>query len=229
MGLNEKFFTSFSEPAPETDEILHLDAKNTSSYSGSGSAWNDLSGNQTASAISSASFDSTAPKSLNFPSSYTTLPYNTTFSEFSFYAWVKPSSNAATYRAVLGKWWDGSNRCLMFSNLNSTMIVDIAYSDSNADHVFTGTSSLTLNDWNFIAVTWKNGEGLTININNNTDTFSINKSINSNTNYWYIGNQDSRILNQFQGKISELKMWDEKITGTELTSIYNSTKATFGL
>lgn len=227
MGLNEKFFTS-AETAPETDEILHLDAKDTASYS-SGSTWYDLSGNGNNGSINSASLDSGPPKALNFPSSYTTLPYNTTFTEFSFYAWVKPNTNANSYRNVLGKWWDGSDRSFIFANSGSIMKVDIAYADSNTDHIFDSTTGLTLNDWNFVAFTWKDNEGLTINVNNNTDTFSINKQVRSNTNSWYIGNQDSRIINQFQGKISELKMWDEKITEAELSSIYNSTKATFGL
>lgn len=45
MGLNEKFFASSSCNPSATGLQLFLDASDTSSYSGTGSTWSDLSGN----------------------------------------------------------------------------------------------------------------------------------------------------------------------------------------
>ena len=159
---------------------------------------------------------------------YITLPFNTTFSEFSFHAWVNPDSTIGDYHAILGKWWDGSNRSFFLTGLNQILKVDLAYSDSNTDNIF-GSTALPDATWSFVCVTWKNYEGLTLTVNDTTETFSINKAIRSNTNSWYIGNQDSRIIKQWDGKISQCKMYDKKLSPTEITAAYNATKSAYGL
>ena len=159
---------------------------------------------------------------------YITLPFNTTLSEFSFHAWVRPDSTTGDYHAILGKWWDGSNRSFFLTGRDQILKADIAYTDSNADNIF-GSTALPDATWSFVCVTWRNYEGLTLTVNDTTETFSINKAIRSNTNSWYIGNQDSRVVKLWDGRISECKMYDNKLSSTEITEIFNATKSAYGL
>jgi hypothetical protein len=165
---------------------------------------------------------------FNGSNQYVTLPFNTTLNEFSFHAWVRPDSTTGDYHTILGKWWDGSNRSFFLTGINQILKVDIAYTDSNTDNIF-GTTSLPDLTWSFVCVTWKNYEGLTLTVNDTTETFSINKAIRSNTNSWYIGNQDSRLIKMWDGKISKCKMYDKKLSSTEITEIFNDTKSAYGL
>lgn len=177
--------------------------------------------------ISGAVWDPAGYFDFDGSNDYVQLPFNTTFSEFSFHAWVRPDSTTSDYHAILGKWWDGSNRGFFLTGVNEILKVDIAYTDSNTDHLF-GSTALPNGVWSFVCVTWKNYEGLTLTVNDTTETHSINKAIRSNTNSWYIGNQDSRIIKLWDGRISECRMYDKKLSAEEITSLYDSTKETYG-
>jgi len=177
--------------------------------------------------ITGADWNSAGHFVFNGSSDYVKLPFNRTLNEFSFHAWVRPDSTTGDYHAILGKWWDGSNRSFMLTALNQTLKVDVAYTDSNTDHIL-GTKSLPDSTWSFVCVTWRNYDGLTLTVNNSTETFGINKAIRSNTNNWYIGNQDSRLIKMWDGAIAKCKMYDKKLSSTEITAIFDSTKSDYG-
>ena len=64
--------------------VLHLDARDTNSYSGSGNTWNDLSGNNYNATISGATFNSSG-KYFYFDGSNDYINTNKTASQFGIY------------------------------------------------------------------------------------------------------------------------------------------------
>lgn len=99
-GLNRRYpYINYTPSFTTNGIILHLDAANTTSYSGSGTTWNDLSGNNyTATFISSPTFDSTNG-AINFSGSnyanVTDTPFRFTSPVFTLSIWF---------------YWDGVNR-----------------------------------------------------------------------------------------------------------------------
>ena len=86
--------------------VLHLDANNTNSYSGSGNIWNDLSGNDYHVTLNGPTYRSTSesiPKYFEFDGNndfgaIQGLNYGSGYllREFSVFVWVKTTFNSGT-------------------------------------------------------------------------------------------------------------------------------------
>jgi hypothetical protein len=150
------------------------------------------------------------------------LGYNTNYSNFSISAWINPSATT-TQHPIVGKWWDGSNRSFQFWHTSSGVGVDIAYTDANTDHIFynTNVGALSLNRWYFVCVTWQDGVGFTITVDDNTQTHSVAKNIRSNTSNWFIGQQDSRGIRAFTGLIDQVRIFTSVLTASQITELFN--------
>ena len=148
------------------------------------------------------------------------LNYNTNYNNFSISAWINPSAISSAH-PIVGKWWDGSNRAFQFWLTSSGVGVDIAYTDSNTDHAFynTNVGALSTNRWYFVCVTWENGVGLTLTVDDNTQTHSISKNIRTNTSNWFIGQQDSRGLKAFTGLIDQVRIYNSALTQSQVTTL----------
>ena len=173
------------------DPIILLDSGTSTSYSGSGSTWNDISGNGYGMTLyNSPSYSATNSGIINFSAASSQYGQTATslpaLSTFSAQVWFKLSAYPTGERAALvtspytsggqilgptiyvtsaGKldagFFDGAYWRTAFNNLNTSPA--------------TGTSPLTLNAWYNAVVTW-NGTNIKLYLNNSLVATSNNLS-----------------------------------------------------
>src|SRR6056300_1277098 len=110
--------------------------------------------------------------------------------------------------------------------ISNTFRVDIAYTDANTDHIF-DYGSTSNNTWHHVVFGWKDQEGYVFSADNSTTSASISKNVRTNTQNWFVGEQDYRVLKEWDGKIAQVRIYNRKLTSSEISQNYNATKTNF--
>jgi hypothetical protein len=221
--------------------VLNLDATNNSSYSGSGSIWNDVSGqNNTATFTSTPTFSSN-PGSLTFSTaSYaTTISSTINLTTATFIAWVNPSQIQSNYTGIIylpKSSTDLNNRYGMQFRTNNS----VGYTwGMNGATTYNWDSQLYTpnNQWSMVAISVSansttaylcNASGITSAIN--TDTHAAASGFK-----YYVGrdpisySSSEADLRTFKGKISRVSVYDATLTQSDITTIFNAQKVAFGI
>ncbi|MGV1012660.1 MAG: fibrinogen-like YCDxxxxGGGW domain-containing protein [Flavobacterium sp.] len=216
--------------------VLHLDAGNPASYSGSGTTWNDLSGNGSNVTLTSTTFNSANGGSIVFngTSSYANFNANIgTTNVVTVEMWVKTNSlNSPTGAMYFG-----------FNSYNAwTYNGNIGYNTANADQygfpssrvnylgiegawkhlVFVMYSSSPTNNKIYV-----NGESQTMS--QMTGTFStasasLNAGVGKISGWVYPGQALSWLINM---NVASFKMYNRELTQQEITNNYNTSSTRF--
>ena len=207
--------------------MLSLDANNTNSYSGSGSIWNDVSGNSRNGTLPAGVTYTTASEInyFNFSTSYVAidLPKN---SSMTYSVWAKSSVACTTLSYMV-----------LFGTGNITAPADPQLFFRNCLHYWNtqdgpGNPFATANysshgtNWhNYVVVNdavanrakvYYDGVfiGAAIYKNSKISNFTIGASVNG-TNIW-------------QGGIANVKAYNKVLSNSEIMNVYISTKGVFG-
>ena len=216
--------------------VLHLDAGNPASYSGSGTTWNDLSGNGSNVTLTSTTFNSANGGSIVFngTSSYANFNANIgTTNLITVEMWVKTNSlNSPTGAMYFG-----------FNSYNAwTYNGNIGYNTANADQygfpssrvnylgiegawkhlVFVMYSSAPTNNKIYV-----NGESQTMS--QMTGTFSaanasFNAGVGKISGWVYTGQALSWLINM---NLASFKVYNRELTQQEITNNYNTSSTRF--
>lgn len=234
---------SFTTTAPTALDaiVLNLDATNNSSYGGSGSIWNDLSGQSNTATFTSTPTYSNNPGSLTFSTaSYaTTISSTINLTTATFVAWVNPSQIQSNYTGIIylpKSSTDLNNRYGMQFRTNNS----VGYTwGMNGATTYNWDSQLYTpnNQWSMVAISVSansttaylcNASGVTSAIN--TDTHAAASGFK-----YYVGrdpisySSSEADLRTFKGKISRVSVYNATLTQSDITSIFNAQKAAFGL
>jgi hypothetical protein len=227
------------EPQIVTDGlILHLDAQNTSSYSGTGSIWEDLTEyNNDGTIYNGAAYATTEynQKVFNFDGSndYIELPSNffsqNANSDFSLSVWFKTTFAGGI---ILGQ----SNAPL---NGGASGWVPAIYID-NAGKVKTScfwggavdpaTTSNALNDgdWHNISYTYSSGSRKTYVDGVLDNTKNLSQTSYSSVYYYFLGaglgGWPDTVSNYFSGSISNFLFYTKTLTDSEVLQNFNALK-----
>lgn len=219
--------------------VFWLDPKMQTSYAGSGTAWNDLSGNDyDGTLINGPTFDSSEGGSIKFDGS-------NDYADFS--ASAIPSGNEITFSI----WYEGFSPSLAssaFSSVNSNggreINVHLPWSDNTL--YFDCGSNGGGSDWDRISklmavsertgwnnwVFWKNAStGIMKIYKNGTQWHSgtgKTKPLGTST-YFQLGRFSNANSNYDNGGIGAIHIYDRGLSDTEITHNYNAQKVRFGL
>jgi len=212
--------------------VLHLDAGNAASYTGSGTTWTDLSGNSNTGILTNGptynsadggyiSFDGTNDfVSLGRPASLAAL-FGTSAVSVDF--WVKRSANIGGQKIIFDS---GVNECIqldIISNQLAFMIITGGvYTRSGR------TSTLTQDVWyNFTGV--YNGTNITTYLNS-TQSSQVAKTgtISTDSGSFYIGQYPGGAY-YFTGGVATVKIYNIALSAAEVTQNYNALRARYGL
>jgi len=209
--------------------VLALDAADQNSYPGTGTAWNDMSGNgNTGTLVNSPTYSSTNGGTLIFNGSNqygNTLTNNFAIgsNSKSLQVWFKQNvsgtvdviygyGNSVTAQ-FFGLYYDASNR-IVFWGYNT------------ADYVT--SYIISTNVWYNVAITYISPtvyiyvNGVLIGQNNYT--------ANTGTAYSMIGaNTTGGPSNYLHGNISNVQVYNRALSSTEILQNYNAQKSRFGL
>ena len=209
-----------------TNLVLHLDATNSSSYSGSGTTWTDLSGNNyDGTLVNGVSYSSSDGGYLDFDgtndyvsfSSYT-QPAHTSSTSFTWFIWVYPSESG-TDNVIMG------NRDVSGSN-KWTKITPKRFEWVYPDHLDGTGTTVTANQWQNICIT-KNGSSFTY-YKNGSSIDTVTSSTSKDSNPFYLGGDP--VYNEHTNcRISIVAVYDAALSASDVLQNYNVTKHLYGL
>lgn len=236
-----------SSPLPLITSGLvgYWDALNSTSYSGSGSSWNDLSGNNnTASLINSPTFNSEGSFTLNGSNQYIEMAPNYPNNNFPRYSaavslsiWFKTGSSAENLSLFgIGNNFTGGSRMNMWISGRT-----IGCETSN-DYIGSNVGTISLNTWYNVVLT--NAGNITtsqikIYVNGidrtaaygGTNNWSINISpVGSGVQNCLIGTLPGFAgLYYFPGTIAIPLVYNRALSASEVLQNFNATRSRFGV
>ena len=214
---------------------LHLDASNSSSYSGSGTAWNDLSGNNNnVTLVNGPTYSSNDGGYLDFDGTNDYINANTALPD-SFFQGNSTLSFWLYFNTVDS---DSQGQAIIHHGTNSSMKgYHIMQRESKVNIDLWGTALQTTST--FSASTWYN---ITITLNNTTRAcvIYINGSSNASgtltASYTGTGN-NCRIAgpiieggvfhDELHARIAQVFAYDEVLTASEVLQNYDATKSNY--
>ena len=230
--------------------VLYLDAANTKSYHGSGTAWTDLSVSQTsASLFNGPTFDSSNGGSISFDGTndYGSIPSISSIlnNQYSLQAWVKIPSVYPASASMFITNRSGSDEVVSFQFAfdnraipiiwnpngvaNNRTVVGTVGRGSTAIYVYR-TGSLTGNQWALLTLTV--GSSISLYYNGLLSMVSASSGTFQNPNVNIrLGNQYGVGLNDYpvQGNIAQMAVYNRALSADEVLQNYESTRERFGV
>jgi hypothetical protein len=223
--------------APVTSNlVLYYDPSNSSSYSGSGTVINDLSGNGLDGTMSNITF--TSPYfSYNGSSSQISVPDNPLLEpgsgDWSVEFWVNHSVIAGSSRVLIAKtdgglaseWGYG----LRTSNIGNTFM-EIGNGTTSTTSPF---STLSINTWYQIVGVWTNVATNTLVLYVNGVSigtrFHSFASVKNTTSPLYIGSfGDGSVFGQwFNGRMGIVRIYDKALSASEVSQNFDADKSKY--
>jgi hypothetical protein len=208
--------------------VLCLDAASKRSYSGSGTTWVDTVGGNDGTLTNGPTFSSANGGCIVFDGSNDQVSTG-----------VNVPAYGSNPRSICGwLYYNGSGRNVVGFGANATaQLFDVITWPLNGYHrIITHhhgggqdtistlplRNTINLNSWNYFCATYGSG---TVSIYTN-GVFSNSKSLNLNTasSVLYIGRGVYGNYNHFNGKVSQVSLYDKELTADEIRRNYLSTK-----
>ena len=221
MGLNHS-------PSIVTNGLtICLDAANSKSYSGSGTAWNDISGNGNNGTLvntptySSANNGSFVLDGTNQSANLGNVIVSTT--AFSASAWVYDTDTAGGYRHIIAK--DGQFLFRIDNNAEGGNLSAFVYIAGTPEPRL--STAWTKNVWVNVCFVWNTDGTFKIFLNGVLKNSSTTRTGNSSTNTIFrVGGNTS---NYFKGNISNAMFYNRTLTNDEVLQNFNALKGRYGL
>jgi hypothetical protein len=226
--------------------ILQLDATNSSSYSGSGTTWTDLSGQSNNGTLVNSPVYTANPGYFTF--NLTNDRYVSTsgtissLSAATFIAWVNSSQTQADYTSILTSRNGMGSATNYATGMNITPYGNNAigyhWNDNGSTYGWDSGLSVPNNAWSMMAVTVSSTEaiaylGKSTGITTATNTTSHSPVVGPPLNFFISqdrgGGPGGGGYRNFVGSISQVLIYNRTLSNSEITQTFNNTKATYGL
>ena len=225
---SEGYWTSYT---PTTSLVLSLDAGDPASYPGTGTVWTDTVGGRTFNLINGPTYETANSGRIKFnssgsqyaecSSSLTSLP---TFTTAVWHNW--DGSNTGGLPCILSEVYVGGSINYFLGNLLGSVAQSGYF---NGGFQVSPQFTLTANNWYYIVTTCDSNQDVSVYINNTlvsktTTSGAVPSSSNAgirlmrrwdNPDYW-------------GGYLSQVEIYNEALTGVQISSIWNSTKSRYG-
>jgi hypothetical protein len=205
--------------------VLALDAANTKSYSGTGTSWNDLSGNgNNGTLINGPTFNSDNNGSIVFDGvdDYVQTNLNTHYSQITLSTWAR-RNDTNSFRSLIGKYRGDPPQTESYELLfNNSAGIRFHVTTSPIDYNISTTTGV----WYNVVGTY-NGTTAKLYLNG-TEVSSGNRTAGINSVNFRIG-ASPRGANYNNGNISQVSIHNRALTAEEILQNYNSTKSRYGL
>ena len=234
-------------PVIASNLLCHLDAGNSSSYSGTGTNWYDLTSNNADATLNNgASYSSSDGGYIDFDGandyaeiSESNLVSNTIFTGSNSYSvslWFNadsfPSSTNSLYAPVL---FVAAKRFALFTIGDNEPTNKLGWRGkiNNSFQTVVLSDALSLNTWYNICVTYDPTSGFilyqngsSVDTNSTTGTHAVSTLA---TNGSQIGGWTQRTGRDFDGSVSSVLIYDKTLSSTEVTNNFDSIKQRYGL
>lgn len=235
-------WTEVSNSVVTTNLVLHLDASNTNSYSGSGTVWNDLSGNNNNFNIVASAYNSSDPKYMDFNGSFGIAKNGSDISlsdstGVTYLIWTRVKNSTAEWRTLTRSYVNDHHVIIEYNGWNIGM-----YDNDSVGFLGTGFSQQSLPNYgtgNWVAMYWRWQSGSPFyELSYNDTPGTIRGSISDgNARYnrgfgsiggYHNGNTTPSSASQFWGDIAVFMAYNRRLTDAELLQNYNYYQSRFG-
>jgi hypothetical protein len=234
FGSNNNYAAPATPPTMVTNGlILNL---NANSYSGSGTTWTDLSTqNNSATLVGNPVFTSN-PASFTFAANViaTTAQNNIALTAATFIAWVNPSQTQGSYTGIIFSRnpYGGSTVPATGLDLYTNNSVGYHWADNGATYNWNSNLNVPNNTWSMIAITISATSATAYLCNANGIVSAINPVAHgalSGLNFFIACDPSDISSRAFKGKIATAIIYNTALSQTNITSIFNLQKTSFGL
>ena len=208
--------------------VLNLDASNSSSYSGTGTTWTDLSGSSNnGTLLNGATFNSANGGTMVFDGNDDRVQtnYNPTFTDFTVCVWYKDNGSSTYGRLVDNNYING-----FWLGKNGTTPNQWGGGIKESPSPFGIYLTLPDSQWHFLTSVRSGtthtiyGDGITNKISNTVSAAALNGTSIA------IGEWSGGGTGQiFKGNIPQVLIYSRAITEAEIMQIFNATKGKYGL
>jgi hypothetical protein len=237
--------TTTSTPTPTATPVvpvatnleLYYDPSNPSSYSGSGTVLNDLSGNGLTGTLSNVTYTSPA-FNFNGTSSTISVPDNVLLEpgggDWTMEAWVNHTVIAGSSRIIFAKTDGGLAADWGYGLRTSNLGVTFGEIGNGTTSLQSNTSTLTTGVWYQVVAVWTN-------VATNTFELFINgvsqgskshsfTSVKNTTSPLYIGSFNNGQFSQWMnGNIGIVRIYNSSLTSSQVLQNFNANKTKYGL
>ena len=234
FGGNNNYVAPVAPPVLVTNGlVLYL---NANSYSGLGTTWSDLSGqNNTATLVGSPTYTA-SPASFIFDANKhaTTTKNNISLTTATFIAWVNPSQTQGSYTGVIFNRRGNGGSTVNATGLDLYTNNSVGYHWNDAVVTYNWNSNLFVPNgvWSMIAITISANSATAYLCNANGISSASNSTSHSTLtglNFYIACDPADKSTRAFVGKIATAMIYNTTLSGSDITTIYNAEKATFGL
>jgi hypothetical protein len=211
--------------------VLYLDAGNTNSYPGTGTAWNDISGNRNNGTLTNGpTYNSANGGSIVFDGvdDSTVLPNNSTLSagtgDFTFNAWIYPTNWTSNWNPIFVT---AATNGIWIGKTNAGVFVLRAY---NIGNIITTNILPTLNTWTNITIT-RIGTIATLYYNTiSQGTATTSQNFIQSTTCIASDGPPGIGFEYYTGRISTINFYKGVgLTQSQILQNYNALKGRYGL
>jgi hypothetical protein len=206
---------------------LYLDAGNASSYSGSGTAWNDLSGNSRNGTLTNGpTYSATNGGSIVFDGSndYVQCTGSLTVTAATFVTWIRRNGNQGQYDGIL------FSRGTSVTGMNLQVSNQVAYTWNDAVNTYSWQSGLIVPDatWCMIAVSVTSTAATaylcqTSGITTATNTVSHTSSVLNDIKIAW----DDAAARYFDGNIAIAQIYNIALSSGEISQNFQADRGRF--
>ena len=217
--------------------VLALDAADKNSYPGTGTAWNDLSGNgYTGTLINSPTFSSTNGGSITFngTNQYSILPNigvsNLPAFSVSFWAKSQGANSNTIYSEGTPSSWPSNLFIMYFGNTEDSGRCRVWYGYPTISSPLIGTTNVANGNWYYVTYNQTSTSNRSLHINTAIEATNTTNITSSATNAYIGANNNSGSIVQYgNSTLGNLYCYNRALTAAEITQNYNAQKARFGL
>jgi hypothetical protein len=217
---------------------LYLDAGIGTSYPGTGTAWNDLSGNGSSLTLyNGVGYSRTIGggtfifDGVNDYAGFTSAPSITTTGSLS--AWAYVNAWGAQYDAIIfkgpGDSWNSIDYGLFRNSTSSTFLGTLNDGTNNLQGTGPKSSTITTGQWYYLVFTWDGS--VTKFYTNGVQTDSVNYShgAGARSGNMNIGASVSGTTYFFNGNISNACIYNRSLSSDEVSNTFKALRGRYGL
>jgi len=206
-----------------------LDAANTRSYPGSGTAWNDISGNgnnATLTASPTYSSSNLGYFAFNGTSQYATATNNITVSAYSIICWIYSAGSQPSF-AGLCQYRNGSPNWGLGCSYGTPVTNQLGYSWGFDSSTYNWNSGLIIpnNQWVMVAIS-ATTTSATLYLNLVSAT-NVNTQTSFNFNGFSIANDGLSRL--FYGNMSSVLFYNQALSAAQIAQNFNAYRGRYGI
>jgi hypothetical protein len=225
--------TQFDEwtgaPVVDTSLRLWLDTGQPASYPGSGSTWTDLSGNgATTTLVGSPTYSSTQGGYLTFDGStqYGNVSQTTTLTSATFITWIYSNANQNSYAGLL---YNRSTNTFGFGlGYVGTNSIGFTWNADVASYSWNSGLSVTNGVWCMVSVT-VSPTTTTAYLNTTASTPLSFTAASQTLNDLRVANDSIGSSRSFNGRISQVMMYNRALSADEITTNFNALRGRYGI